>query len=547
MARVKRRVKRPRPRLTLQQKLESARDYLSNHDIDAADFIESYESILELTLTVDESDVDVDQNLYQSVCVMLDVHFARNRRRQPGRHSLPLQHEHAISSSDTDQIHPFSWTQKYWKFQRRLQQSAAMPPPATHPRHRPFQLEGPDGKMIDHARCRERWNLLRVLQFDLLYMSFRTEMAKDIRQARLWQQTPEGSMLKELSDKKVIRDLGANWESIAQVTEAVKIQQMEPLGVDLFMFEGCQKSKLSSFRPLKEFEQEKLRDMAQNRNMLGLQDKKTYDRLRGKLLNEMELYETLVKAFADDEASYADRRLAATKSKGLRQLAQPLNTPDNVVPHDHKAKELLTVAILQENIKNERSRIIDHARNWAFAREIDEETRGKKFFSLDAWLPLRGSWRKDSSSSDSSGPHQPPGGGMISTDQDSPIRERPMLGQPIEDPNTNEREEGNAALAGWADGPGNPTDYFPAAANRHHSLNESSVGSPSRNPSFDVGSGMLVPPEVLGLTSVGLHDNDDARTNSLASNEQIRQVNNAQIAEGGKFREVNDLGDGKVL
>ena len=537
MARVK------RTRLTAEQKLKSARDYLSDNDHNAADYQESYESIVELCQTVDKD--DVDEKLYQSVCAMLDVHYARNRRRQRGR--LSHAHQQPLSSTHTSQVHPFSWTQKYWKYQRQLHQSAAMPPPATHPRHKSFQLPGPDGKMIDHARCRERWNLLRVLQFDLLYMSFRTEISQDIHKARVWQLTPEGSMLKELSDKKVIKDLGANWDSIAQVTEAVKIQRMEPLGVDLFMFEGCQKSNISIFRHLKETEQEKLRDMAQNRLKLGVQDRKTYDRLRGKFLNEMERYETLVRAFADDEASYTDRRLATTKSKGLRQLAQPLNTPGNIAPYDKKAKELLTAAILRENIKNERSQLIDHARNWAFAREIEQENRRRRYFALDTWWAQRGSFRKDSSSSDSSGPHQPPSGGMISTDQESPIRERPILGRPREDPNINERELGNAALAGWADGPGNPTDYFPIAANRHHSLNESSVHSSSNKNSFDVGSGTLVPPEVVGFSYVGVHDNDDARKNSLISNDEIRQVNDTRTTEMGKLREVNDQRDGKVL
>lgn len=353
-------------------------------------------------------------------------------------------------------------------------------------------------------------------------------------------------MIKELSDQKMILDLGANWDSISQIPEAIKIQRMEPLGVDLFMFEGCQKSSLSNFRHLKEAEQEKLMDMAQRRLKLGLQDRKTYDRLRGKLLNEMERYETLVKAFADDEASYTDRRLATKRSYSLRELAQPLNTPDNIVPRDKKAKEFLAAAILRENIKNERSRLIDHTQNWAFAREIDQETRRKRYFSLDDWWDLRGPSRKDSSSSDSSGPHQPPGGGRISIDQFSPIREQLILGQPFDDQNRNEPEEGNAALAGW-DGPGNPTDYFPVAANRHHSLIESSVDSSSGNPSFDVGSGMLVPPEVLGLSSVGVHDNNVARTNSLNSDDRIRQVNDAQIAEVRRFREVNDQHDGKVL
>ncbi|KAL8785908.1 MAG: hypothetical protein Q9195_008429 [Heterodermia aff. obscurata] len=535
------------PRLTLQQKFESARDYLSSNDLDAADFQESYESILELWDAVDKGRVkgDVDGELYQSVVAMLDVQFARNRRRQRERRHHA--HQPTIPASDTDQTLPFPWTQKYWKFQRRLQQSAAMPPPATHPRHRPFEMPGPDGNVIDHARCRERWNLLRVLQFDLLYMSFCTEMSQDSTKARAWEQTPEGRMLKELRAKKIIVDFGAKWESIAQVTEAVKIEQMEPLGVDLFMFEGCQKSNLSSFRHLQEVEQENLRDMAQRRLELGRHDRKTYDRLRGKFLNEMERYETLVKGFADDEASYTDRRLAARKSKDLRQLAQPLNTPDNVVPHDKKAKELLTVAILKENIKNESSRLLDHARNWAFVYEINQESRRQKFFSLDAWLVWRRSFRrKNSWSSDSSGPYQPPGGGMISIDQPSPIRERPILGHPIEDPNSNELEAGNAALAGWADGPGNPTDYFPVAANRRHSLIESSVDSSSRNPSFDVGSGMLVPPEVLRPSSEGVLDNDEARTDSLISNDRIRHVNDAQIAEVGDIREVNNQRDGKA-
>ena len=353
-------------------------------------------------------------------------------------------------------------------------------------------------------------------------------------------------MLKELSDQKIILDLGPSWNSISQISEAVKIQRMEPLGVELFMFEGCQKSKLSSFRRLKEPEQEKLRDMAQRRLTLGVQDRKTYDKLRGKFLHEMELYEALVKAFAEEETSYTDRRWATTKSNAFCFLAQPLNAPYNVLPRDREAKALLTAAILQENINNDRSQPIDHARTWAFAREIDQETRRKKFFSLGAWWDSRGSWRKDSSSSGSSGPHQPPGGGMISTDQDSPIRERLMSGQSTRDQNENEPQDGNAVLAGW-DGVGNPTDYYPAAANRHHSLNESSAESSSGNRSLDVGSGMLVPHEVLGLGSGGVHDNDEARTNSLNSNNEIRKANDARIAEARKFQEVNDQRDGKVL
>ena len=525
-----------RPQLTTEQKFKSARDYLSDNDHNAADFPENYDSIFELCKTVNEG--DVDKELYQSVRAMLGVHYARSRRRDRGGRSYEKQQ--TFASSDTEPVHPFSWTQEYWKFQRRLQKAAATPPPATHPRHQQFQLPGPDGKMIDHERCRARWNLLRVLQFDLLYMSFRTEMSQDIRKARVWQLTPEGMILKELSDQKIILDLGANWDSISQVPEAVKIQRMEPLGVDLFMFEGCEKSTLSSFRHLKEAEQEKLRDMAQRRLKFGLQDRKTYDRLRGKLLREMELYETLVKAFAEDEASYTDRRWATTKSNALRYLVQPLNAPHHVIPHDREAKKLLTVAILQENIKNERSRLIDHARTWAFAREIDEETRRKNFFSLGAWWDSRGSWRKDSSSSDSSGPHRPPGGG---TDQNSPIQERLMSGQSVRGQNENEPQDGNAVLAGFADGVGNPTDYYPVAANRPHSLNESSVESSSGNNSLDVGSGMLVPHEVLGPGSVGVHDNE-ARTSSLNSNNEIRQGNDA---EAKKVQEVNDPRDGKVL
>ena len=351
-------------------------------------------------------------------------------------------------------------------------------------------------------------------------------------------------MIKELSDQKMILDLGANWDSISQVSEAVKIQRMEPLGVDLFMFEGCKKSSLSSFRPIKEAEREKLIDMAQRRLNLGSKDRKTYDRLRGKLLNEMERYETLVKAFADDEESYTDRRLATRRSYGLRELARPLNPPGYTVPRDKKAKKLLTVALLHENIKNERSQLIDHAQNWAFVREIDQEIRSKKYFSLDDWWDLRKPSRKDSSSSDNSGPHQPPGGGRISNDEFPPIREQLISGQPLDDQNRNEpEEEGNAALAGF-DGPGDPTDYFPVAANRHHSLIESSVDSSSRNHSFDVGSGMLVPPEVLGFGSVGVHANDGA--NSLNSNDKIRRVNDAQIAEVTRFREVNGQNDGRV-
>ena len=523
-------------KLTVEQRLKLARNYLSENDLTAPGFAENHESIVEFVNNLVQA--NADKKLYQSVVAMLHVHYARNQRQRRSH-----AHQKTISSSDIDQVHPFSWTQKYWKHQRRLQQSAAMPPPATHPRHQSFRLPGPDGKSIDHAQCRERWNLLRVLQFDLLYMSFVTERSRDFHKARVWQLTQEGSMLKELYDQKVILDLGANWDSIARVTEAIKIQRMEPLGVDLFMFEGYKKYKKSSFKHLEEAEQEKLRDMAQRRLKLRGQDKTDYDRLRGKFLNEMKQYETLVKAFAEDEASYTDRRLATARSKGLRQLAQPLHAPHGVALSDKKAKELLTAAILQENIENERSQLIDDARNWAFASEIDPDIRGKKFFSLDAWWAERGQFRRDSLSSDSDGPHQPPGGGMVLTDQDSPIRERHILGRPIIDPNTN---KGNVALGGFGDGPGNPTDYIPAVANRHHSLNESSDDNSNSKRSFEVGSGTLVPPEVLGLSSVGAHGNDN-RTDSSTSHNQTSQVNDAQIAEVGKLRGVNDQRDGKVL
>lgn len=548
------------------ERLIRARHYLSTHNHRASDsFVQEFKSIEDFTKTVDE--LTVDASLSRRVRAMLRVHNVRMQRAINGGYwvarELAFPQEYKANAQEPQMFfaasnytltHPFPWTQRFWKFQNELGHSAVMPPPAPrHARHKPLELQGPDYKVINQAQCRDRWTLLRLLQFDLLYMTYATELSRDHGKADTWRDTPEGRMLMKLRQENLITDFSTESGSISRVTREFKLERMEPLGVDSFLFEGCDRPTTTvKITHLTAENQQKLRDMARGRVELGQKDRKAYARLRGKFLNELEYYETLKRAFTEDEAGYADRRRMAKKSKSLRQLAQSLNTPGAEVPSDEKAKALLTNTILQENSLNYTSQIIDHSQNWLFARQIDEEVRPRRFFSLNRWSGLT---PRDSSSSGSSGPPRPPGAIAM-----SPVRE---LSKDARD--EYEQRVGNAHLAGFSPDSGEAVDLFSRHnPNNHHIRNVSEGNSSSSGRSFVVGSGMLVPPEVLGITSSGQVSNTS--DSSVAQNrgrieippkllgvdtvrgreEELLRENDARIAEVRQHRRLKRQNDGKA-
>lgn len=566
--------------LTPNERLLEAKNYLSTHDNHTdADFVQHYELILAFfkTIVVDA----VDLKLFRRVRAMLRVHSARMQRFirkgrsddwRPvplGKRSInPYEVQMAFAFPSKAPTYPLYWTQKYWRFQKLSQEKAEMPPPPRHHRHEPFEQLNPSGVPINQAQCRERWRPLRILQFDLLYMTYASQLQRDPVRANSWRHTPEGRMLWKLREQNLITtDFERDWESIGHITADEKIKQMEHVPVESFLFEGVKNSTTTIFKHLSPTQYNQLRDLAVRSPDLGTQLVNKYNLLIVRLLNELEKYDILMTAFAEEETNYRDRKVMATKTASLRKLAQPLNTPNTEIPPVEKAKKLLSDAILRENIDNKRSQIVDHSHNWAFVRQIEENARQTRFFSLSRWSgppstlardslgrrqrPLPPSQRGSSSTS-SSGPPQPPGDFTIS---------------PVREPHSSERDlyearVGNAQLAGFGSDPGNVVHSFSRRVSDGLDIfagsnsNEVSSGWP-----LGVGSGLLVPPEVLGLSPTEIPDSNSAGADSLsngrlyqnqvrtqippellgvdsvrARGKEILQENDAQIAEVRRLR-----------
>ena len=534
---------------TPDEQLLEARTYLSTHDYpNDSDFVQQYETIMASFKTME---VDaVDTRLFRRLRAMLRVHSARMQRvirkecsddwrpvtlSQLSIKPHDIQMAFALpSKAPTD---PLSWTKRYWKFQNLSQQKATMPPPPRHPRREPLEQLDPSGIPINQAQCRERWRSLRILQFDLLYMTYASELQRDPVHAESWRHTAEGRMLSKLRQQNFITtDFERDWKSIRLITGDEKIKQMEPVPVESFLFEGVKNSITTVFRSLSPTQYDQLRDLAAQDLALRTRVQSTYNFLLVMFLNELEKYDVLMTAFAEEEENYQDRKVMAKKLDSLRKLAQPLNTPNTEVPSIEKAKKLLSDAILRENIDNKRSQEIDHSHNWAFVRQIDENTRRTRFFSLNRWSgppstlardsrldprlrpldpapPQGGSSSMSSSSTSSYGPAQPPGGSAM-----SPVRQLPTSARDIY-----EAQVGNAHLAGL--GPDADDTVNPSSKRVSHHLDRF-AGSTSNKVSsglpLGVGSGLLVPPEVLGLSPTEIPDSDAFRANNL-SNDRLHQ------------------------
>lgn len=538
--------------LTSNERLLEAKNYLSTHDYqNDSDFVQHYETTLASFKTVDADAVDT--KLFRRVRAMLRVHSARMQRvirkecsdewrpvTLSQRSIKPHDIQMAFALPSKAPTHPLSWTKRYWKFQNLSQQKATMPPPPRHPRREPLEQLNPSGVPINQAQCRERWRSLRILQFDLLYMTYASELRRDPVRAESWRHTPEGRMLSKLRQQNLITtDFERDWESIRLITGDEKIKQMEPVAVESFLFEGVKNSTTTIFRYLSLTQYDQLRDLAARYLDLGTQVLSTYNFLLVRLLNELEKYDVLMTAFAEEEENYQDRKVMAKKIDSLRKLAQPLNTPNTEVPSIENAKKLLSDAILRENIDNKRSQEIDHSQNWAFVRQIDENTRRTKFFSLSRWSgpprdsrldprprPLapapsqRGSSFTSSSSTSSYGPAQPPGGFAM-----SPVRRLPTSARDIY-----EAQVGNAKLAGL--GP-DPDDIVNPSSKRVSHRLDRFAGSASNTVSsglpLGVGSGLLVPPEVLGLSPTEISDSDAFRANGLSNDRLLQNQVRTQI------------------
>ena len=537
--------------LASNERLSEAKNYLSTHDYqNDPDFVQHYETTLSFFKTVDAD--AVDKKLFYRVRAMLRVHSARMQRvirKESSDEWRPVTLSQGIIKSHEVQMafalpskaptHPLSWTKKYWKFQSLSQLKAAMPPPPRHPRREPLEQLDPSGIPIYQAQCRERWRSLRILQFDLLYMTYASKMQRDAVRVESWRNTPEGRMLSKLRQQNLITtDFKRDWESIRLITPDEKIKQMEPVAVESFLFERVKNSTTTIFRYLSPTQYDQLRNFAARYPDLGPKALSEYNILLVKLLDELEKYDVLMTAFAEEEESYQDRKVTAKKSDSLRKLAQPLNTPNTEVPSIEKAKKLLSDAILRENIDNKRSQEIDHSHNWAFVRQIDENTRRTKFFSLSRWSgppailgrdstlgprqrpSASASSQRGSTSTSSSGPTQPPGGFAM-----SPVRELPTSARDIY-----EARVGNAQLAGL--GP-DPNDIVNSSSTRISDSLDRFAGSASNDVSsglsLGVGSGLLVPPEVLGLSPTEIPDGDAARANRLSNGRLLQNQVRTQI------------------
>lgn len=498
-------------------RLLEARDFLSNND--PGDDLTVFHQITEFLWATVRTEANF--RICDEISAMLHVHQSRMVRRSAGNglaipievDSIPREPRLAFAAPNHVPRHPFLWSHKYWIFQNDLARSASVPPPR-RPNPRPFQLQGPDKKMITQPQCRERWNLLRTVQFDLLYMTYclkRRETVGEGGQARddiPEAGSPEETMLLDLSEEHLIDGLNGDWASISNVTEEMKVQHMDALGVDSSVFEGCKKPARTGFKPLSKAEQLKVTALAhRSLQTLSARDKKDYERLRGRLWYELLELEPLLKDFADEEASRTDRAKLGSRIKALCELARPLNAPDTTItPTEPRAKELLTFKIMKENVLSERSTVIDHTQNWAFASQLEDDRRNTRFFSVSKLLdpPTRRPPRQDSSSSSSDG-QPPPAGGVLGFPP-TPAEPPPCRPQ-IREENEDEPYRGDAV------------NRFKGRTSYDQShTNDTEEDSHNDQGPYEVGSGMLIPPDVLGLdlsTDVP-NDQEDAVDNEEA-------------------------------
>lgn len=387
---------------------------------------------------------------------------------------VPQEPRMAFPGPDYVLEHPLPWTRKYWAYQSDVQKAKAVPPP-DRPTRKPLTLKGPDKKMITHTQCRERQNLLRTLQFDLVSTAYSLSLKAKKESASQRQSTDDDEMLKRLE---------AGLENLSKVkNKGTEVEWMRKLGSKSSPFEGCQKPTQQNFKPLKADEVAKLRELAKKPQGTGRNFNKTrYDKCRGMLWYELDELELLLKEFADEEARHADRTRTGARIRALCELAQPLNLGS--LPTEAEAKTLLSAQILQENIENKDSSVINHYENWSFVRQFETARRQQKYFSMSECLPRRptpitsrdaayssSDEESESSSSSSSSP--------------TPV-ERPPYASQI--PNQAEPFQGDVdnRFAGR-------TPY------ERPGLGDTAVEGSSTQGPYEVGSGMLIPPEILGV------------------------------------------------
>ena len=385
---------------------------------------------------------------------------------------------------------PFLWTQKYWAYQHDMQKAKALPPP-DRPNRKPFTLKGPDKKMVTHAQCQERRNLLRALQFDLLYIAYGLNPKREKGRDSQRQIIDEEKMLKKLEAKGLINKFSGEWKAISKVTDKVKVESMGSLGTTSSVFEGCQKPTQRQFQPLTADDETKLKKIARSLQETGPGfSTSRYDKLRGFLWYEMDELEVLLKEFADEEASRADRTRTGNRIRALCELAQPLNLGSR--PTEAKAKSLLSAQILHENIEYKKAGVIDHSQIWGFARQFVPARRQQRWFSMSKWLhrapaPVRqddppptsqGSFDDEAEASSSSSSSSPP------------PDERPPYASQIPDSTQPYQGDAENRFEGR-------TPY-----DRPESDEVARESSSTQGP-YEVGSGMLIPPEILGVDPRG--------------------------------------------
>ena len=383
---------------------------------------------------------------------------------------------------------PFLWTQKYWAYQHDVQKAKAVPL-QDRPNRKPFMLKGPDKEMITYPKCQERQNLLRALQFDLLYMTYCLSRKTEKGMASQLQIADEEEMLQRLEAKRLIKNFDGNWNAISKVTDKVKVESMGKLGTTSSVFEECQKPTQRQFKPLKADDETNLRKLASNPQGKGPSfSKSRYDRLRGFLWYELDELDVLLKEFADEEASRADRTRTGNRTRALCELAQPLNLGSR--PTEAKAKTLLSAQILHENIEYKKAGVIDRSQIWGFARGFEPARRQRRWFSMSKWLqrapaPVRQDDR-------------PPAiEGSLDDEAETSSSSCSSLSPPP-DPYASQIPDGAQPYYGDAENRFEGRTPYDRPGSDDAATQSSSTQGP-----YEVGSGMLIPPEILGLDPRG--------------------------------------------
>ena len=434
---------------------------------------------------------------YDRTRTLLHVHLEQTERKVHEKAPaipvqlgpIPREPRMAFPAPNDVPEQPFPWTQKYWAYQRDIQKAKAAPLP-DRPNRKPFVLEGPDKKKVNHTRCKERQNLLRALQFDLMYMAYCSSLKTEKGRVNQRQNIDEEEILRKLVAAGLISNFNGDWNAISKVTNKVKVESIGKLGSKSSIFEGCQKPTQKQCRPLKADDEAKLRELAKNPQGTGRDfSRSRYDNLRGTLWYELDELEVLLKEFADEEVSRADRTRTGARLRALCELAQPLNLPGRSRPTEAKAKELLSAQILRENIANRQPQVINHSQNWVFVRQFEPARRQHRWFSMSKWLhrqpevvypddldpTFEGSFDENSDASSSSSP--------------TPV-DRPPYASQI--PNAAEPYQGDAE------------NRFPGRTPYDHpGSNDTATESSSSQPPYEVGNGMLIPPEILGVDPRG--------------------------------------------